>query len=108
MLASSDAAVPAGRRRHHGNDRSLREVEVGSGDDDQLTHVRGPGSLLGAASAIGRKPRSATANAITSAQVAVLPAEEFERFLLSQRSDIAFRLLRIFCERSTHADPQPL
>ncbi|WP_169809439.1 Crp/Fnr family transcriptional regulator [Actinomadura chibensis] len=83
------------------------EVEVGSGDADQPPHVSGPGALLGAVSALGRRPRSATAVALTSVQAAVIPVEEFEEFLLSRRGDTAFQILRILCERFARADALP-
>ncbi|MFC4048473.1 Crp/Fnr family transcriptional regulator [Actinomadura syzygii] len=83
------------------------EVEVGSGADDRPPQISGPGSLLGAVSALGRRPRSATAVATTSVQGAVLPVEEFEGFLLSHRSDTAFQFLRILCERFARVDVQP-
>lgn len=64
--------------------------------------IRGPGELIGEMAALGGQRRTATAIAIEDAEVGVLSAEEFRRYL-AEHSSAALILIRMLVRRVTEA-----
>jgi CRP-like cAMP-binding protein len=64
--------------------------------------IRGPGELIGEMAALGGQRRSATALALEDAEVGVLSAEEFKRYL-AEHPGAALILIRMLVRRVTEA-----
>jgi CRP/FNR family transcriptional regulator, cyclic AMP receptor protein len=93
-----------------GSDRVLvvldGRVKVGCTSEDGrevVLAIRGPGDLLGELSAIDGEPRLATATALEPVEALVVPAADFNAFLLAH-PNAALHLLRMLSRRLRDAD----